>query len=69
MTNGLYSNAMHGVIHKVGALPVTSMDNGVPLHDVQDSLGQANPRTTRFYNKARNKLTKTASYDVVRAPA
>lgn len=46
-----------------------ALDNGVALHDVQDSLGQADPRTTRRYDRARNKLAKSAGYDVARALA
>lgn len=46
-----------------------ALDNGVPLHDVQDSLGQADPRTTRRYDRARNKLAKSAGYDVAKALA
>ncbi|MCG2622991.1 tyrosine-type recombinase/integrase [Arthrobacter sp. I2-34] len=46
-----------------------ALDNGVPLHDVQDSLGQADPRTTRRYDRSRHKLAKSAGYDVARALA
>ncbi|MFJ2662609.1 tyrosine-type recombinase/integrase [Arthrobacter koreensis] len=46
-----------------------ALDSGVPLHDVQDSLGQADPRTTRRYDRSRHKLEKSAGYDVARALA
>ena len=42
---------------------------GAALHDVQDSLGHADPRTTRRYDRARNNLAKSAGYDVARALA
>lgn len=46
-----------------------ALDNGVSLHDLQDSLGQADPRTTRRYDRSRHKLAKSAGYDVARALA
>jgi integrase/recombinase XerD len=46
-----------------------ALDNGVALHDLQDSLGQTDPRTTRRYDRSRNKLPKSAGYDVARALA
>jgi integrase/recombinase XerD len=46
-----------------------ALDNGVALHALQDSLGQADPRTTRRYDRARNNLLKSAGYDVARALA
>jgi integrase/recombinase XerD len=46
-----------------------ALDNGVPLHLVQDSLGHADPRTTRRYDRKRNNLVKFAGYDVARALA
>ena len=46
-----------------------ALDNGVALHDLQDSLGQADPRTTRRYDRSRHSLSKSAGYDVARALA
>lgn len=46
-----------------------ALDNGTSLHDLQDSLGQADPRTTRRYDRSRNSLAKSAGYDVARALA
>jgi integrase/recombinase XerD len=46
-----------------------ALDNGVALHDLQDSLGHADPRTTRRYDRGRHKLAKSAGYDVARALA
>jgi integrase/recombinase XerD len=41
-----------------------ALDNGAALHDLQDSLGQADPRTTWQYDRSRRKLAKSAGYDV-----
>jgi integrase/recombinase XerD len=46
-----------------------ALDTGTSLHALQDSMGHADPRTTRRYDRARNNLTKSASYDVARALA
>jgi site-specific recombinase XerD len=42
---------------------------GTTLHDLQDSMGHADPRTTRRYDRARYSLVKAAGYDVARALA
>jgi integrase/recombinase XerD len=42
---------------------------GTTLHDLQDSMGHADPRTTRRYDRARHTLEKAAGYDVARALA
>ena len=44
-----------------------ALDAGTTLHDLQDSMGRADPRTTRRYDRARNILEKAAGYDVARA--
>jgi integrase/recombinase XerD len=46
-----------------------ALDTGTSLHVLQDSMGHADPRITRRYDRARNNLTKSASYDVARALA
>ncbi|WP_284763576.1 tyrosine-type recombinase/integrase [Arthrobacter sp. efr-133-R2A-63] len=46
-----------------------ALDAGTTLHDLQDSMGHADPRTTRRYDRARGTLAKAASYDVARALA
>ena len=46
-----------------------ALDSGTALHDLQDSMGHADPRTTRRYDRARNSLAKSAGYDVARALA
>lgn len=44
-----------------------ALETGTALHDLQDSMGHADPRTTRRYDRARGKLNKSAGYDVARA--
>ncbi|MCW4464632.1 tyrosine-type recombinase/integrase [Glutamicibacter sp. MNS18] len=39
-----------------------ALDRDVPLHALQDSMGHADPRTTRRYDRARNNLNKAAGY-------
>ena len=39
-----------------------ALDAGVPLRDVQDMAGQADPRTTRRYDRARKSLDRHATY-------
>lgn len=46
-----------------------ALDSGTALHDLQDSMGHADPRTTRRYDRARNNLAKSAGYDVAKALA
>ncbi|MCU1516087.1 MAG: hypothetical protein JWQ75_808 [Pseudarthrobacter sp.] len=46
-----------------------ALDAGTKLHDLQDSMGHADPRTTRRYDRARGTLSKAAGYDVARALA
>lgn len=44
------------------AFVTLSLDAGVPLRDVQDSAGHANPTTTRRYDRNRNKVDRHATY-------
>lgn len=46
-----------------------ALDAGVTLHDLQDSMGHADPRTTRRYDRARGRLEKSSSYTVASALA
>ncbi len=43
----------HGMRH---SFATNALDHGAALKDVQDALGHADPRTTRRYDRARNKL-------------
>ena len=42
----------------------TALDAGVPLRDVQDSMGHTDPRTTRLYDRSRDNLDRNATYAV-----
>jgi site-specific recombinase XerD len=39
-----------------------ALDAGVALHDLQDSMGHADPRTTRRYDRARSRLEKSSAH-------
>jgi site-specific recombinase XerD len=41
-----------------------ALDAGVPLRDVQDAAGHADPRTTRRYDRSRHSLDRAATYAV-----
>jgi integrase/recombinase XerD len=47
----------------------TALDAGVPLRDVQDSMGHRDPRTTRLYDRTRGNLSRNATYAVAAALA
>lgn len=42
----------------------SALDAGVPLRDVQDAMGHADPRTTRRYDRSRHNLDRHATYAV-----
>jgi integrase/recombinase XerD len=46
-----------------------ALNAGTTLHDLQDSMGHADPRTTRRYDRARRTLGRAAGYDVARVLA
>jgi site-specific recombinase XerD len=46
------------------AFVTLALDAGVPLRDVQDAAGHADPRTTRRYDRARHNLDRAATYAV-----
>jgi integrase len=46
-----------------------ALDAGVPLRDLQDSMGHAGPRTTRMYDRTRGNLDRNATYAVTAALA
>jgi integrase/recombinase XerD len=56
----------HSLRHTFATL---ALDAGATLHDLQDSMGHADPRTTRRYDRAGKRLEKSAGYDVARALA
>ena len=41
-----------------------ALDAGVTLRDLQDSMGHADPRTTRRYDRARGKLERSSAHAV-----
>lgn len=42
-----------------------SHEAGVPLEDVQDAAGHADPRTTRRYDRGRHNLDRHPAYTLV----
>jgi integrase len=51
------------------AFATTARGEGVPLEDVQDAMGHADPRTTRRYDRDRHNLDRDPSYAVWAARA
>jgi integrase len=51
------------------AFATTARDEGVPLEDVQDAMGHADPRTTRRYDRDRHNLDRDPSYVIWSARA
>lgn len=56
----------HSIRHTHATLALKS---GVALHDLQDSMGHADPRTTRRYDRARGRLERSSAYTVANALA
>jgi integrase/recombinase XerD len=46
------------------AFATTARDEGVPLEDVQDAMGHADPRTTRRYDRDRHNLDRDPTYAI-----
>jgi integrase/recombinase XerD len=44
------------------AFATEALSRGVPLQDVQDALGHADPRTTRRYDRGRHNLDRSPAY-------
>lgn len=44
-----------------------ALDAGLPLRDLQDSMGHADPRTTRRYDRARGRLERPSAYTVAQS--
>ncbi|MGC9666217.1 tyrosine-type recombinase/integrase [Planosporangium sp. 12N6] len=51
------------------AFATTARDQGVPLEDVQDAMGHADPRTTRRYDRDRHNLDRDPTYRIAAARA
>ena len=49
------------------AFATTARAEGVPLEDVQDAMGHADPRTTRRYDRDRHNLDRDPSYTIAAA--
>jgi site-specific recombinase XerD len=51
------------------AFATAARDEGIPLEDVQDAMGHADPRTTRRYDRDRHNLDRDPSYAIWSARA
>ncbi|MFY1631924.1 tyrosine-type recombinase/integrase [Solwaraspora sp. WMMB335] len=51
------------------AFATTARAEGVPLEDVQDAMGHADPRTTRRYDRDRHNLDRDPTYRIAAARA
>ncbi|WP_344139204.1 tyrosine-type recombinase/integrase [Luedemannella flava] len=51
------------------AFATTAREEGVPLEDVQDAMGHADPRTTRRYDRDRHNLDRDPAYAIWTARA
>ena len=49
------------------AFATTARTEGVPLEDVQDAMGHADPRTTRRYDRDRHNLDRDPAYTIAAA--
>jgi site-specific recombinase XerD len=49
------------------AFATTARQEGVPLEDVQDAMGHADPRTTRRYDRDRHNLDRDPAYTIAAA--
>ena len=63
------SNATHPQPHtatagKSRSFATELLGNGVPLQDVQDAMGHADPRTTRRYDRSRHNLDRHPTYQM-----
>lgn len=53
----------HGLRHTFATL---ALDGGATLDDLQDTMGHADPRTTRRYDRARNRIDRSPVHAVSR---
>ncbi|WP_418909723.1 tyrosine-type recombinase/integrase [Arthrobacter antioxidans] len=56
----------HSLPHAYATLALSA---GATLHDLQDSMGHADPRSTRRYDRAQNSFMKSTGYEAARALA
>lgn len=49
----------HAMRHTFGTL---ALDSNTPLRDLQDAMGHKDPRTTRRYDRSRNRLDRSPGY-------
>ncbi|MET0424363.1 MAG: tyrosine-type recombinase/integrase, partial [Actinoplanes sp.] len=49
------------------AFATAARGEGVPLEDVQDAMGHADPRTTRRYDRDRHNLDRDPAYTIAAA--
>lgn len=54
----------HGLRHTFATL---ALDGGATLDELQDTMGHADPRTTRRYDRARNRIDRSPVHKVSRA--
>lgn len=56
---------IHGTIspHSLRHTHATlALEAGMPLHELQDSMGHADPRTTQRYNRSRDRLERSSAH-------
>lgn len=51
-----------GTPHNRHSFATELLAGGVPLQDVQDAMGHADPRTTRAYDRSRHNLDRHPTY-------
>jgi site-specific recombinase XerD len=62
------ANSIHPHVLRHGFI-TDALDQGVPLHVVQDAAGHKDPRTTQRYNRARRRLDGHPAYTVAASMA
>jgi integrase len=61
---GITGVSPHSLRHTYATL---ALDAGATLREVQDDLGHRDPRTTRRYDRARERLDRSGAYKVASA--
>ena len=62
MTNSQSADHPGQLFDGIRTLPITSIDAGVDLRDVQIAARHADPRTTMRYDRARKNLDRHPNY-------